>query len=250
MQIARSTRIVALLLGCMLAGFFASDMLGQQRSQLDVFGYRGLATRDGKTDLLSLLSLDDVRRELNTNDRQYNAIQQISEALFLQTAQRGVNVFGLNEQQREVYLEQRREFHKQREAFVREQLGGILQPQQVKRLEQIQYQARGAGALQDDDVVEKLKLSGEQQQRIKDLTRQAEQRMEGLKRGLLQSGNPELIRRELEKAREEISGQFLSVLNKEQQKDYNELRGEPFEVPRRVFDSRQPFERNEYLRRQ
>ncbi len=111
------------------------------------------------------------------------------------------------------------------------QLAEALKPEQAKRLKEIMVQAAGALALRNEDVVKALKLSEQQQ---KDVAAVLETASQNLRRAFEnnQGGQDDFqARMELmRKANEQRDADVLGVLSEEQHKQFDELKGKPFDV--------------------
>jgi hypothetical protein len=106
---------------------------------------------------------------------------------------------------------------------------GILQPQQIARLKQIELQERGLRAFSDPDVERALGLTREQKAKIKEISEQAEQKMhEALQRG--QKGqNLSSTLQKLLAARRDMLEKAEQALTADQKKTWSGLAGPPFE---------------------
>jgi Spy/CpxP family protein refolding chaperone len=121
--------------------------------------------------------------------------------------------------------EQRAEFIKKVSEATNKALAGILKPEQIKRLKQIELQQSGPS---DADAQKELALSDEQKTKIKELAdKLREQSREVFKNA---QGNFEEARDKLTKLRKETQEKELGVLTDTQKKKWKELTGEPFEV--------------------
>jgi hypothetical protein len=104
----------------------------------------------------------------------------------------------------------------------------VLKDEQFTRLQQINWQASGAGAFSDPELVKTLKLSDEQQKKIADVNRNYMQNLRGMStRG---GGNAQEATAKMREFREQRDKQAEEVLTKEQQDQFKELKGKPFDV--------------------
>lgn len=104
-------------------------------------------------------------------------------------------------------------------AKLRGKLQGVLSSEQMARLNQVVLQARGAKALLSPDVAESLKLSSDQQARIRTILTSAQAERPG------DSG-------EAGRANHSAAQAIFSVLSAEQTAAAGELRGKPFDLTR------------------
>jgi hypothetical protein len=103
-------------------------------------------------------------------------------------------------------------------------LADILKPEQMKRTKQISLQVRGGRAFADPEVVEALKFTAEQKDKIKAIQEEAQKEM----RDLFQGGNREEARKKIAELRKSTDAKLNELLNTEQKAKWKELTGEPF----------------------
>ena len=141
--------------------------------------------------------------------------------------------------------EERTEIGKKMQEINEKAVAGALKPEQVKRLKQIENQQAGLGVFNRPDVVEALKLTDEQKEKIAALNRElANDRRElfGSARPGGGGGRPggggggfgrldPEVTKKLEALTKEATANAVKVLNDEQKAAYKELTGEPFEMP-------------------
>ena len=122
----------------------------------------------------------------------------------------------------------------------------ILTAEQVKRLKQIRVQQDGFDAFYDDAVIAALKLSKEQQQRIKKIDREASQEAEKTPQvgtgGNYSTNMPRMAAR-----RKDLIGKAVDLLTPEQKTVWTDLVGAPFDfmphargVPKQQKKSEEP----------
>jgi transcriptional regulator with XRE-family HTH domain len=118
----------------------------------------------------------------------------------------------------------------------------VLLPHQLERLDEIQLQLRGADALTDENVAEKLGLSDDQVSQLESIRDETAAQM----RELFQAGgfapgadvsdeDRQARREQFQQLREEASEKLLAVLTEEQQQQFDEMKGEPFELDMSQF---------------
>lgn len=202
----------------------------------------------GGTDKVSLVGREEVQKELEIGADQMVFVGEViadhqtrSRALFT-----GLGNF------REMSEEERTkafaELTKKREKLTAESekaLAVFLDEDQARRLDQIALQQKGQRGLTDADVAAKLKLSDDQKKKIKDaLDGQDKERREmfsGFGRG--QGGGnaggarPDFnaIREKMEALSKKTDETVKGALTVEQKKQFEELKGRPFALPRRGF---------------
>jgi Spy/CpxP family protein refolding chaperone len=109
-------------------------------------------------------------------------------------------------------------------------LAGVLRPEQEKRFKQIELQARGTQAFSEPEVQKHLKLTDDQQEKLKTIAEDAGKEMRSLFQGGGRGGNPEEARKKMAELRKETMDKAMSVLNADQKAQWKEMTGEPFEV--------------------
>lgn len=127
------------------------------------------------------------------------------------------------------------EYREKRKALAQEadkKLASLLNPAQMKRLNQIALQQRGPAALVDPQVASAVKLTDEQIASIKTVfeTHQKERRKLFEKR---RGGSREGIREKMGQMRKDAGTKALAVLTDAQKKELEVLQGEPFELDRK-----------------
>jgi len=107
----------------------------------------------------------------------------------------------------------------------------LLQPEQTKRVAQLQIQQQGAGALLNNaKVSEKLDLSQDQKEKIMEVFKEAGPKFKELFKGFFQASKEEkeATQKQMAELQKGLLDDALKVLNDDQKKAFNELRGEPF----------------------
>ena len=153
-------------------------------------------------------------------------------------AQRGEdrpNFRDMSEEERTKAFEEMRKRGEEQAKVVREKLGGILLPHQMERLEQISLQMQGTGALNNPEIAAKLGVTDEQKQKISDVLRANMETMRERMRDAFQGGDQAGAMEKMTALRKESEGKVLAVLNDDQRKKYEEMKGKPFEMPRGMF---------------
>jgi hypothetical protein len=106
-------------------------------------------------------------------------------------------------------------------------IAGVLKPEQVKRLKQIELQFLGVRALQSEEVVKALGLTDDQKRRHKTL-------VEDFDNDAIKNAQRPADGRERQKAHQKLFmlavEKIPSLLTPEQRKKWKELRGKPFEL--------------------
>ncbi len=109
------------------------------------------------------------------------------------------------------------------------QLSDTFNPQQIKRLKEIQIQQQGLQAFSDPGVERVLRLTDEQKKKIKAIEEDFMQQV----RPLFQRGAPgsfEVRLKKMTDLNKQAIEKSVGVLDADQRKTWKELLGEPFEV--------------------
>ena len=165
--------------------------------------------------MLGLLRNQQVQQELKLTHQQKQQIEQLGEQW--REKMRGL---------RDLTPEERRQKVQGMRAELEKQLSQILNEQQMKRLKQIALQVEGYAALERPEVAERVGLTKEQRQKIRDILRQAaEKRREAFQQG--RSDRQAAFQR-MREIRQWVDGEIEKLLTPEQKKKWQELIGEPF----------------------
>jgi hypothetical protein len=105
--------------------------------------------------------------------------------------------------------------------------GGVLQPEQLKRLKQIDLQQRGAQALLEPEIVKALKLTEDQQDQIKTINADAAKEIKDSFTN--PKANLEEVGKKIGELRKETMEKVTAILTAPQRKAWQEMVGQPFE---------------------
>lgn len=241
--------VVGLALFCVLAASITAE--GQQRRGGGPGGGfggpgGGMGRMGGS---LMLLRSEQVQQELKLTDDQKTRLQQLGEKLRTEMRERFASLSNLSDEQRRARMNEMRE-QMQKEAETREaetfkQIAEILQPEQLKRLKQIQLQLEGPSALRRPEVAEAIGLSADQKAQLEQLATESQaatmklwEGIQGLDREQRQQRFAEL-RQKGQEQREQFEQKAMAVLQPEQKQKLGEVFGEPFELDRsQLFQDR------------
>jgi hypothetical protein len=206
------------MFGLSLAAALASPALAQGQG-------RGFGMGGGGGSLSMLIGNESVQKELKLDDQQVEKAKEF--ATKAQEKMRDVReqLQGLEGEERAT---KQREIMKEMNEMAMKAFGDFLKPEQVTRLKQISYHARGAGAFSDPEVAKKLNLTDSQKGDIQSIN----QEMMSQSREIFQSAGDdrEAAMKKLAELRKETLEKATAKLNDEQQKTWKELLGAPFEV--------------------
>ena len=111
------------------------------------------------------------------------------------------------------------------------QIEGVLSGEQTERLDQIMLQLRGARALSETDMVEKLKLSEKQGDQIRAIFKEQEEAQRERFQGASRDDRRELFA-QMREMRAKGESKAFAVLTQQQDSEFKRLKGEAFEVDR------------------
>lgn len=110
-------------------------------------------------------------------------------------------------------------------------LADVLNPEQMKRLKQIDLQVKGYKALNDSKVQTALKMTSEQKDNIKTIIDDSDREMrEIMKEAQGGGGGFQEIREKMTTLRKEAQTKALGVLNADQKREWQEMTGEEFKL--------------------
>jgi len=194
----------------------------------------------GGGSLMGLLRSEAVQKEIELLDEQKTELEKFGEQLrSRRTGNQGgerPDFRSMSEEERQKFFAEMRTRMEERAKEANAKIEKTLLPHQIKRLKQIALQLRGVGALANREVAEALGLTDEQKKEIEEVQAANRETMMTRARELFQGGGErpdrEKMREQFQKLREEADGKLLAVLKPKQMKKFEELKGEPFEMPR------------------
>ena len=181
---------------------------------------------------LGLLQIPEVRAELDLFPDQEAALAKLNEQRGETLRGGGIDFRGLrdaSEEERREAFQKMAEQRQEAEKKLREQLEEVLLPDQMERLEQIGIQVQGVQALQTEKVAGALKITDAQKQKFDEVRESMGRKM----REAFQDGNRENMRQIFADMQAESEEEILAVLTSEQKSQFDEMKGEPFEMPER-----------------
>jgi hypothetical protein len=223
MRLAKLVSVLAA--GLLLAG----TALAQQRpggfGGFGGFGGGGLAGMIGQSKQLQ----DELKMDKDQVDKLTEALAKVREDLRDETAKL---------RDRNTSEETRTEITKKVREANDKAVATVLQPEQLKRLHQIENQRAGVGMFAKEDVKKALKLSDEQNEKIKDINEDLQKDLRELAgggrggqggRGGRGGFDPE-AQQKRQAVQKEAMDNVVKVLNDEQKATLKDLTGAPFEL--------------------
>jgi Spy/CpxP family protein refolding chaperone len=107
-------------------------------------------------------------------------------------------------------------------------LNEILDPSQQTRLREIAIQVAGSRALEDPGVVKSLAITKDQQDKIKKLSEEMSHKMREAFASA--GGDRTAMRAKMTELRDELTAKSTEVLTKDQQAQFTQMKGKPFDT--------------------
>lgn len=211
---------------------------GQRGSGFSGGGSRGPG---GAINKLTLASAKPIQEELKLGEDELFFVAQLNEDFRADSRElySGIDWRSLPEEERKTKFE---DLGKKRAALVKESEKGLtelLTESQSKRLDEIALQLMGVRALSNVDVTKKLKLTSDQKKGVEDAFKAADddrrKMFEEMRAGGGGRDGFEAMREKFDEARKKGDAKVLAVLTADQKKQFDEMKGKPFEVDRRAL---------------
>ena len=192
----------------------------------------GMGMMSGDAALLGLMRVEEVQKEVDLMPDQIDALPKLQE-----TAASGFDreLFGkmreASESEREELLKEMREKQEEAGKKLTAQLEELLLPNQLERLREIALQQQGFNALFNATVVEKLKITEEQTEKLQAVRQESGEKMREELGELFRSGDRDKIGEKMEEFRKQQMDEGMKVLSSDQRTQFKEMQGEPFDLP-------------------
>ena len=267
------TRFATAMLVVALFGLIANDVMaqrgggrrdgGQERGGADGGGRGGSGgggrggqrggSRGGQSSLndmvTSLLRIDAVKEEIQLEPDQEDALTKLAE----QAREGGRPDFGnfrdMSDDERKEFFEKMQKDREEASAKRAEQMEEILFPAQTDRLKQIAIQVAGNNALKMKEVAEELKLKDTQKEELDEASDMRAKMAEWMEDQGVDSEDRNAMREffsqmrkdggmeeRLKEFQEKMNKDMIAVLTSEQKKQYEEMKGEEFDMPEGAMD--------------
>jgi hypothetical protein len=116
----------------------------------------------------------------------------------------------------------------------REKLSALLKEtlkrQQLERLQQLELRQEGPFALGRPEIGKELQITDEQRKQFMGIVQEMQKKIEPLVKEAESGGNPEQIRPKVMQIRKEHGGRIEAILSDTQQRQWQNLLGEPFDL--------------------
>jgi hypothetical protein len=186
---------------------------------------RGFGMFGGRGGIAMLIGNASVQSELKLDDQQKEKAKEVADKNRekFQAARQGLE--GLEGEERRTKFQ---ELAKEVNESTLKAIGEFMKPEQITRLKQISYQERGAPAFSDPEVATKLNLTDSQKGDIKTIVDESNEQMRDLRQQF--QDDREGAMKKMAEIRKATLEKVTAKLNDEQQKQWKELIGAPFEV--------------------
>lgn len=208
--------MIRALTGLALVGLMASPAFAQGRGG---FG-RGMGGG-----LAMFLGNESVQKELKLDDKQVEKAKEVAEKIGAEAREKRQGLQDLSQEERR---EKMTAINKELNESTLKAIGEFMKPEQVTRLKQISYQARGANAFSDPEIAQKLNLTDTQKSDIQTIVQEQMSQFQTIREET--QGDFEAMQKKMGELRKETLAKATAKLNDEQQKNWKELIGAPFEV--------------------
>ena len=183
-------------------------------------------------DKLTLVRSDQVQEDIGTTAKQKQKIDLAVEVMNKKLGDLRSGFRDLSREERAQRIAEVRALRRELNQKATEMIATFLSEQQNQRIDQILLQQRGARALVDKDLQDKLEISGNQGDRISTIFQEQDEAMREMFQGVSRDDQRQLFS-QVRDMRTEAEAQALGVLTKQQSGKFKQLMGEPFELDRR-----------------
>ncbi len=190
--------------------------------------------RGGRSSLLGLIGREEVQKELKLSEEQTAKVREVGEKLGAEMREQYTALRQIED--REKRGAKMAELRDQFDRKAREQLGEVLEREQMMRLYQIRMQYRAVvDSLANRYVAGRLKLTEEQQKKVAEIGKETQAKQSELFSGMRDASDEQRAqaREKLLKIRGDADEKALAVLTAEQKAAFEEMKGEKFELPMR-----------------
>lgn len=184
-------------------------------------GGRGGMMGGQRGSLLMLLQNEQVQKEIELVADQKEKITALNKETQDARAAARADMANLSQEERQAKMKEAAE-------KTEKKVEGILNPKQLKRMEQIQLQVQGGVALSNPKVVKALALTDDQQAKIKTINDDSRKAMADMRSG---GGPPsDEDRAKMQKSMKETETKLMDVLTADQKGKLEKMKGEKFDT--------------------
>ena len=184
-------------------------------------GGRGGMMGGQRGSLLMLLQNEQVQKEIELVADQKEKVTALNKETQDARAAARADMANLSQEERQAKMKEAAE-------KTEKKVEGILNPKQLKRMEQIQLQVQGGVALSNPKVVKALALTDDQQAKIKTINDDSRKAMADMRSG---GGPPsDEDRAKMQKSMKETETKLMDVLTADQKGKLEKMKGEKFDT--------------------
>ena len=174
----------------------------------------------------ALIGNPAVQKELKLTDEQTEKAKDFAEEYREKSRESMAKLEGLEGEER---MKKATELNMANSKAGMKDVNAMLKPEQAKRFGQIVFQMRGIEALTDPDHAKALKVTATQSEKVTSLL--DDQRAE-MREAMQDSGGDRAASmQKMVKIRKETTDKAMALMTPEQKTMYQEMSGEPFELP-------------------
>ena len=229
-----SSRLLVLSVGILLVSASWAEVLAQDRqgSGRGFGGRPGFGRGFGRgLNESTLIRSEQVQKELGITPQQKEKIDAATGSVQEGLSELRSSLRDLSGEERDQRMAELRSLQQELNLKATKQIEGVLNKEQAERLAQIMLQLRGARALIETDIVEKLKLSEDQGDQIRAVFKAQEEAQREMFQGASREDRRELFSR-MREMRTKGESQAFAVLTEQQGSEFERLKGAAFEVDR------------------
>jgi hypothetical protein len=172
-----------------------------------------------------LIGNESVQKELKLDDKQVEKAKEVADKNREKMTAAREELQNLEQEERRTKMQA---LGKEMNESTLKAIGEFLKPEQIARLHQLSFQARGAMAFSDPEVAKKLSLTDTQKTDIQTIVQDSMEQMNTIRQE--NQDDREAMMKKMTELRKEILTKVTAKLNDEQQKTWKELIGAPFEI--------------------
>jgi len=184
---------------------------------------------------LMLMRGEAVQKELDLNDEQKKAVGDLASQMISQAMEIMSGLQDLTDEERKEELPNVMKMVNEKGKELQGKVDKVLNPKQAVRMKELSIQRRDAGALQDDEVIDALKLSDDQKKQLADVRDAAAKKQEEVMKTIFSAGGGGVDRaaigKQMQALQKELGEKILAVLTSQQREQFEKMKGEKFEFP-------------------
>jgi Spy/CpxP family protein refolding chaperone len=188
---------------------------------------------------LGALMTPEGQKELSLTEDQLAKIRDVAQSIRTTRLEKFQALQDVAEEDRPAKM---REIAREMSATTEKELKEILKPEQMKRYQEIDLQAQGINAFNQEEVAKRLKLTDDQKKKIADIQEDTQSQMREIfqNAGGDRQAAGQKMRELMTSSREKVT----ALLTEDQKATWKEMTGKPFERPTEGFGGRGRRNRN------